>query len=77
MTAQIEPHDTYAELFDRSNRLAGRLFFWIGLAGLAAAPFAPQPLGVYALIGAILIAAALSVLESWRVWRDDPERQPF
>lgn len=63
--------------WDRSNRLAGRLLFWIGLAGLAAAPFAPQPLGLYALTGAIVIAAALSVFESWRVWRDDPERQPF
>lgn len=63
--------------WDRSNRLAGRLFFWIGLAGLAAAPFVSQPLGIYALTGAILIAVALSVFESWRVWRDDPERQPF
>ena len=62
---------------DRSNRLAGRLFFWLGLIGLAAAPFAPQPLGLYALIAAILIAALLTVVESWRVWRDDPERQPF
>lgn len=63
--------------WDRSNRLAGRLFFWIGLAGLAAAPFAPQPLGLYALLAAVLIAAALSVFESWRVWRTDPDRQPF
>jgi uncharacterized membrane protein len=63
--------------WDRSNRLAGRLFFWLGLTGLAATPFAPQPLGLYALTGAVLIAAALSVVESWRVWRDDPDRQPF
>ena len=63
--------------WDRSNRLAGRLFFWLGLIGLAAAPFAPQPLGLYALIAAILIAALLTVVERLRVWRDDPERQPF
>lgn len=63
--------------WDRSNRLAGRLFFWLGLIGLAAAPFAPQPLGLYVLTGAIIVAAALAVFESWRVWRDDPERQPF
>lgn len=63
--------------WDRSNRLMGRLFFWIGLAGLAAAPFAPQPLGLTALIVALLAAAALAVFESWRVWRDDPDRQPF
>ncbi|MBN8528293.1 MAG: SdpI family protein [Caulobacterales bacterium] len=63
--------------WDRSNRLAGRLFFWLGLIGLAAAPFAPQPLGLYVLTAAILIAVAVAVFESWRVWRDDPERQPF
>lgn len=63
--------------WDRSNRLAGRLFFLIGLAGLAAAPVAPQPLGYQALIGATVGAAFLSIFESWRVWRADPERQPF
>ena len=63
--------------WDRSNRLAGRLFFLIGLVGLAAAPVAPQPLGYRLLIGAVLLAAALSVIESWRVWRADPDRQPF
>lgn len=63
--------------WDRSNRLAGRLFFLIGLAGLAAAPVAPQPLGYQLLIGAVVAAALLSVVESWRVWRTDPDRQPF
>ncbi len=63
--------------WDRSNRLAGRLFFWLGLAGLAASLFLP---GGWALTGlgvAILIAAAWCVVESWRVWRLDPDRQPF
>lgn len=63
--------------WDRSNRLAGRLFFLIGLIGLAAAPVAPQPLGYQILIGAVLVAAVLSAVESWRVWRADPDRQPF
>jgi uncharacterized membrane protein len=63
--------------WDRSNRLAGRLFFLIGLVGLAAAPVAPQPLGYQVLIGAVRVAALLSVIESWRVWRADPDRQPF
>ena len=63
--------------WDRSNRLAGRLFFLIGLVGLAVAPIAPQPLGYLVLIGAVALAAVLSALESWRVWRTDPERQPF
>lgn len=63
--------------WDRSNRLAGRLFFVIGLAGLLTAPFAPRPLNLYALLAAIVLAALWSVVESWRVWRTDPDRQPF
>ena len=63
--------------WERSNRLAGRLFFVIGLAGLLTAPFAPRPLGLYGLLAAIVLAAVWSVVESWRVWRTDPDRQPF
>ncbi|WP_298745038.1 SdpI family protein [uncultured Brevundimonas sp.] len=63
--------------WDRSNRLAGRLFFVIGLAGLLTAPFAPRPLNLYVILTAIGLAAVWSVVESWRVWRTDPDRQPF
>lgn len=60
--------------WDKSNRLAGRLFFWGGLVGLAAAPFAPQPAGLHATVAGTTVAAAAAVFESWRVWRSDPER---
>ena len=63
--------------WERSNRLAGRLLFLLGLAGLVTAPFAPQPLGYQALIAGVLISAVWAVVESWRVWRTDPDRQPF
>lgn len=63
--------------WDRSNRLAGRLMFWIGLASLIAAPLASQPAGLIVQMTAVLLAAVWSVVESWRVWRDDPDRQPF
>ena len=63
--------------WDRSNRLAGRLFFIIGLAGLLSAPFAPRPLGLYAILVAVSVAVIWAVIESWRVWRADPDRQPF
>ena len=63
--------------WDRSNRLAGRLMFWLGAAGLIASPFAPQPGGVIVLIVGVLFAAVWSGFESWRVWRADPDRQPF
>ena len=35
------------------------------------------PYGVTALIAAVIIVAGLSIFESWRVWRADPDRQPF
>ncbi|WP_312163369.1 SdpI family protein [Phenylobacterium sp.] len=60
--------------WDKSNRLMGRLFFWGGLAGILAAPFAPQPAGLQALAVGLLAAAVLAVFESWRVWREDPDR---
>lgn len=63
--------------WDRSNRLAGRLFCLIGLAGLISAPFAPLPHGAAILTAAVLIVVAASAFESWRVWRADPDRQPF
>lgn len=61
--------------WDKANRLAGRLFFWGGLAGLVAAPFAPQPLGFHALHFGVLAAAVIVIFESWRVWRSDPDRR--
>lgn len=63
--------------WDRSNRLAGRLLFFLGLFGLAASTFAPRPAGLVALFAGILLAVLWSVIESWRVWRTDPDRQPF
>ncbi len=63
--------------WDKSNRLAGRLMFFIGFAGLIACPFVAQPLGMLALTALVLLAAGLSAYESWRVWRADPEAQSF
>lgn len=63
--------------WDRSNRLAGRLFLIIGLIGLAVSAITPQPLGLIVLGSAVSAAALWAVLESWRVWRGDPDRQPF
>jgi uncharacterized membrane protein len=63
--------------WDRSNRLAGRLMFVLGLFGLAASAVAPQPAGIIALGVGLLLALLWSVVESWRVWRTDPDRQPF
>lgn len=61
--------------WDKSNRLAGRLLFWGGLAGLACAPLAPQPAGFQTLIAGAAVAAVVVIFESWRVWRGDPDRR--
>jgi uncharacterized membrane protein len=63
--------------WDRSNRLAGRLLFWLGLLALVAAPWSPQPVGLIAMTVVLVIACAWPVFESWRVWRTDPDRQAF
>lgn len=60
--------------WDRSNRLLGRLWFWLGLAALVAVPIAPQPLGALILAGLMIASALAAVFESWRVWRSDPDR---
>ena len=60
--------------WDKSNRLAGRLLFWIGLLGLAATPFIAPEIGMPLLMSAVILAAFVSIYESWRVWRLDPDR---
>ena len=60
--------------WEKANRLAGRLFFWGGVAGGLAMPFAPQPAGFKAVTLGALAVAAVAVFESWRVWRGDPDR---
>lgn len=69
---------TYASRlsWDKTNRLAGRLFLGAGLVGVLSAPFAPQPVGMQASLALVMIIAGLLVLESWRVWRRDPDRRP-
>ncbi len=61
--------------WDRSNRLAGRLFLGFGLIGMVASLALPQRLAMPILIGGVLIIAVLSIFESWRVWRSDPDRR--
>jgi uncharacterized membrane protein len=61
--------------WDRSNRLAGRLFLWFGLIGMVASLALPQKLAMPLLIAGVLIIAGLSIFESWRVWRSDPDRR--
>jgi uncharacterized membrane protein len=60
--------------WDKTHRLAGRLFFWGGLSGVTAALFVPQPGGLIAIVSGVLATLAITIFEGWRVWRADPER---
>ena len=61
--------------WDKANRLIGRLLFWVGLLGVPSSVFLDPAIVTPALIVSVLLAAVVSVFESWRVWRADPERQ--
>lgn len=67
---------TSRRAWDRSNRLAGRLFAGIGLIGVVAALLAPPAAVLTNIMVATLAAAVWSAVESWRVWRLDPDRAP-
>ncbi len=60
--------------WDRSNRLAGRLFAAVGLIGLFAAALAPAGAGLHIVVVALVASALVAAAESWRVWRTDPDR---
>ena len=61
--------------WDKANRLLGRLWVAIGLISLPANLLAPQPIGVIVTIGALIAAAVVAIIESWRVWLADPDRR--
>lgn len=61
--------------WDRSNRLAGRLFFWGGLIGLPITFLLPPQVAMASVTTAVLLIAVYVVFESYRVWRTDPDRR--
>ena len=61
--------------WDRSNRLAGRLFFWGGLIGLPVSLMLPPQIAMSGVVTAVLLIAVYVVFESWRVWKSDPDRR--
>lgn len=61
--------------WDRSNRLAGRLFLVAGLAGVLAAFVLPAGAASMVPVIGALLAGALAAFESWRVWRADPDKR--
>jgi uncharacterized membrane protein len=66
--------------WDKANRLLGRIFFFGGLIGVLAMPFVDLDHDMVFVMAWLLIVAGgggvLAIIESWRVWRADPERIP-
>ncbi|MCW7540244.1 SdpI family protein [Aquabacterium sp. A7-Y] len=60
--------------WDKANRLLGHLYFLGGLTGLLLMPLVDVFDGFTLLMVVTLGGGALSLFESWRVWRTDPER---
>ena len=71
ITLLVWPPENWASGVDTDWRLV------LLVLGLIAAPVASQPAGTYGLVGGAILSAVLSIFESWRVWRADPDRQPF
>ena len=60
--------------WDRAHRVLGRVLFWGGLVGLAASFVMPWPASFALFFATVALAVSLALLESWRTWRDDPDR---
>jgi uncharacterized membrane protein len=60
--------------WDRAHRVLGRVLFWGGLVGLAAGFVMPWPASFALFFATVVLAVSLALLESWRTWRDDPDR---
>ena len=60
--------------WDRAHRVLGRVLFWGGLAGLAGSFVMPWPASIALFFATIALAVSLALFESWRTWRDDPDR---
>jgi uncharacterized membrane protein len=60
--------------WDKANRLLGRIFLIGGVFGLVTAPALDMRQNILLLLVVAGGGGLISIVESWRVWRADPER---
>ena len=60
--------------WDKANRLMGRILFLGGIAGLLTVPVLDRAANISLFFLVVLGSGVWAVVESWRVWRTDPER---
>jgi uncharacterized membrane protein len=63
--------------WDKTHRWVGRGLVLTGLAGGAAAAFAPVQVGLWVIIASLGVTTLGGVLLSFLVWRTDPDREMF
>lgn len=61
--------------WEKAHRLMGRILFFGASIVLVASPFVHYTAAFVAIAAIIAIGVTASAIESWRVWRDDPERE--
>lgn len=60
--------------WDKANRLMGRILFVGGIAGLLLVPILDRAVSISLFLLVVLGGGLWAVVESWRVWRTDPEK---
>jgi uncharacterized membrane protein len=63
--------------WNRTHRLVGRLFVVLGLAVLATGLLGGAVPEFGVLMGGLVAVLVVAVVYSYRVWRDDPDKQPI
>ena len=61
--------------WEKAHRLLGRILFFGGLIALVASPFVHYAATFVAIGVIIVVGVTASAIESWLVWRNDPERE--
>jgi uncharacterized membrane protein len=61
--------------WEKTHRLAGRLFVATGLVAVALSLFAIAPLPLYGLLAGVFVTVIVSLVMSYVYWRRDPDRQ--
>lgn len=61
--------------WEKTHRIAGRLFVANGLVGLIAAIFLPEDFAIITIIILMLIALTFCFIYSYKIWKNDPKKR--
>lgn len=61
--------------WEKTHRIAGRLFVANGLVGLTAAIFLPADVSILTIVGLILTTTVFCFIYSYQIWKNDPDKR--